>query len=452
VLQSWLWLTGFSVCILAVLLVLQFALFNSFYYTVRRMELLRTGRAIVQAYENQKDFSRDLRQYALNRNLRILLVDGGGWILGNYDGFGTLFSINGGRMESFSQTEKELCYTVSDRQGGQVVYIARVTPSPSGERYLYVTSPIPPSDATRSVMAAQFLLITAVLLLFSAGTAWLLSKHISRPILRLTDSAKGLAKGEFRPALKKADYAEIAQLSDELLRATRELTKAEQYRRELLANVSHDLKTPLTIIKMYGEMLRDVSGDNPEKRAAHCAKVIEESDRLTSMVNELLEMSKLEQADEIAMAPVRLDLLLHETADRFHALREQRGVAFALDIAESVTVPGNAALLSRAAYNLIANALNHVGNDQTVWIRLMADSKAARVEVEDHGTGIPPEELEHIWQRYYKSSRPHQRDTAGSGLGLSIVQTALRLHHARYGVESVVGQGSVFWFETGVEQ
>jgi len=452
--QSWIWLTGFSACILAVLWVLQFALFNVFFFGLRRVEMRRTGREVVRAYENQSDPS--LRQYALERNLRILLIDGAGWILGSFDGFDSLLGAVGGRL-AFGAEEarritgflegpgRELCYISGDR--GRVVYIARVMPSPSGERFLYVGSPIPPADATISVMATQFMLITVLLLLFSAAAAWFLSRRISGPILRLTESAKGLAKGEFRAVPEQRDNAEIAELRGELARATQELTKAERYRRELLANVSHDLKTPLTIIKMYGELLRDISADTPEKRTAHCAKIIGESDRLTAMVDELLEVSRLEQTAEIQMEVLRLDVLLRETAERFYALAEKREVQFAYEIKREAVVRGSAELLGRAVYNLIANAVNHLGDDRLVIVRLRVIDGFARVEIEDHGPGIPAEELAHVWERYYKTEGHHER---GTGLGLSIVKTALRLHNAKYGAESELGRGSLFWFEVEI--
>jgi len=460
--QSWLWLTGFSAFILVILWVLQFALFSPFYQALRRREIVKAGREIVAAFEGENDF-RQLGQYAFSRNLRILLIDGAGWILGNYDGFGTPFSVGGGRI-AITQEEAarlrrfladpaggELSYIATDRQGGRAVYIARVAPSPSGDRYLYVGSPIPPADATVSVMATQFMIITALLLLLSAAMAWLLSKRISRPILRLTNSAKDLARGEFNARNSPRDYREIIELTEELTRATQELTKAERYRRELLANVSHDLKTPLTIIKFYGEMLRDVSGGDPEKRGAHCGKIIEESDRLAELVNELLEASKLEQTQRIELAPLRLDSLLRETAERFSALREREGAQFELAIEDNVTVSGKKDLLERAAYNLIANAVSFAGDNKRVWLRLLTyeagDRRFARAEVIDAGPGIPPEELPHIWERYYKSSQPHRRGVTGSGLGLAIVKTALQLHGARFGAESEPGRGSCFWFE-----
>ncbi|MDR2753903.1 MAG: HAMP domain-containing histidine kinase [Oscillospiraceae bacterium] len=456
--QSRTWLTGFSVCILLILWVLQFALFTPSYYTLRLREIRQAGREIAEVYERRGDFGSLLRQYAITQNLRILLLDSSGWVLSNYDGFGTPFVVDGGHVDisglvSRLKTEREISYIAAGTAGNasRAVYVAKATPSPSGDRYIYVASAIPPADVTVRVLATQFVFITVVLLFLASVGAYMLSRRIAKPILRLTDSAKDLAKGEFKARVLPEDYTEIVELNEELTRATQALTKTERYRRELLANVSHDLKTPLTIIKFYGEMIRDFSAEGQtEKIVAHSAKIIEESDRLAEMVNGLLEVSKLEQTQEIASEPLRLDLLLEETLGRFSALEAQEFV-FDYTAPGEVTVMGNRELLGRVVYNLIANAVSYVGEDKRVEVRLVLQKQPggatiARVEVTDHGQGIPSEELPHIWERYYKSSQSHRRGVAGSGLGLSIVRTALRLHKADFGAESVLEQGSTFWF------
>ncbi|MCL2105765.1 MAG: HAMP domain-containing histidine kinase [Oscillospiraceae bacterium] len=458
------WLMGFSVVILTLLWLLQFAFFNSFYESLRLIEIRVNGRQIVREYEGQGNFRAALQARAFRQNLRILLLDEAGWILENYDGFGTPFLIGGGRLDLdgtpaglIREGQTEHAFIRRENGGGSAVYLAKVAaPAPGSERYLYVSSLIPPNDATVTVLTMQFIIITAALLLFSMGAAWLLSKRISEPIVSLTASARHLAKGNFKAAPSKRDYTEIAELSRELSRATEEITKAERYRQEIVANVSHDLKTPLTIIRFYGEMLRDVSGGDAEKRGAHCEKIIAEADRLTGMVNELLELSKLEAAGSnddfpIVMEPLDLSALLRETLERFAALQEKEGYRFEADIAPGFHVRGSGAYLSRAVYNLIANAVNHTGEDRRVIVRLRAAGRqgapAARVEIADTGDGIPPEELPRIWERYYRTGQTHRRSVVGTGLGLSIVQTALQKHNAAFGVSSSPGQGSMFWFE-----
>lgn len=468
--QSWLYLTGFSVFILLVLWLLQFAFYRPFYEAMRLGDIRRTGREIAAEYEAAFEEGGGSLPYlwerAFRQNLRILLLDGATNIIVNLDGFGSPLNPRGGGgqldepdllLNFAGSGEKEAWYIVSGEGGapGRAIYIARVQPSASGERYLYIASPIPATDATVRVLAMQFVLITAILLAVSAFVALLLSNRIARPILALRESAKGLAKGNFNAAPSRSDPTEIVELSRELERVTLELAKAERYQRELVANVSHDLKTPLTIIRFYGEMLRDVSGGDPEKRGAHCEKIIEEADRLSGMVNEMLELTRLEQQAGLECdAPLDLSALLLETAGRFSAFREKEGYHFELAVTPGIMVNGRRALLGRALYNLIANAVNYTGEDKRVILRLypLPPSDAGspltvRVEIRDTGEGIPQEELEHIWERYYKSSQAHKRGVVGTGLGLSIVQSALEHHGAVYGVTSALGQGSTFWVE-----
>ncbi|MDR2525406.1 MAG: HAMP domain-containing histidine kinase [Oscillospiraceae bacterium] len=485
--QSWGYLTGFSAFILLILWLLQFALFTPFYETMQLDEIRRAGRAIAKEYESAEQKTQALQkiwQSAFRRNLRVMLLDGASNVVLNFDGFGSPFEPGGGRgrmdepelLLEFAESgsTESTCISRTDTNAGKqssdygegdvmrrAVYLARLQPSASGgDRYLYVASPIPAQDSTVRVLMTQFVIITFILLVLSSFAAILLSRRIARPILALKDAATNLAKGGFRAPAQKNGYSEIDALSQELVHTTEELAKTERYQKELVANVSHDLKTPLTIVRFYAELLRDISGANPERRTAHCEKIISETEKLTGMVNEMLELSRLEQAAADARhSPLHLSGLLRETAGRFTALSESEGYLFESDIAPHVFVCGQEALLGRVIYNLIANAVNHTGEDKRVLLRLLtvqnengANPPKARVEISDTGNGIPPEELEHIWERYYKSSQPHRRGIIGTGLGLSIVRDALERHCALYGVTSVPGQGSTFWFEIPVCQ
>ncbi|MDR2646857.1 MAG: HAMP domain-containing histidine kinase [Oscillospiraceae bacterium] len=459
--QAWFYMVAFSVFILVALWVLQFALFNTFYLGMRQNDIRRVGRGIVREY-SESNFESILREHAFYQNLRILLVDESGWIRGNYDPFGDPFSVAGNVdmprgdfnriLTEFADDKTQEAWYLAQNSDGEfdrAVYVARVDPSVSGDRFLYVASPIPASDATINVLAMQFGIITVFVLLAGFAVSWLLSRRIARPIVRLTESAKTLVTGSFQSELIDGDYGEISTLSRELESAAVELSRAEHYRQELVANVSHDLKTPLTIIQMYGELIRDVSGEDPVKREAHCQKIIEEAARLTELVNSLLDISKTEAAQSGAKPMRVLDLsaLLLETSDRFAGQCEHDGFFFERAITPNARVMGDAESLGQAIYNLIANAVNYTGEDKRVVIKLDIRGGKARVAIRDTGDGIPAEELSHIWERFYKTNSAHKRSVAGTGLGLSIVRKALEAHNAVVGVDSTLGQGSTFWFE-----
>lgn len=266
--------------------------------------------------------------------------------------------------------------------------------------------------------------------------------------MRLTESAERVVRGELDATFYEDGFTEIHQLSSALNYATGELRNLDKYRRDFIANITHDLKTPLTIIKLNGELIKDVSGDDPEKMTEHCNTIISEADWLTNMVKEILELSKLESNyEEFAKTQVNLSLCLIDTLGSFRVLEEKDGYIFEVQVDENLFIYGNEPMLKRAIYNLISNAVNFTGDDKRVILSLKNIGGRVRFEVTDTGEGIPKEMQGAIWDRYYKSKNNHKRAIIGTGIGLSIVKNILILHGADYGVISEIGKGSTFWFE-----
>lgn len=303
---------------------------------------------------------------------------------------------------------------------------------------------ITPVDATVSTLQMQLYLVTAVMLLMSVGLAIVIAKRISQPIEELSKSAKILATGDYEVTFKGSGFLEIQELSDMLSGAAKELSKVEGLRRELMANVSHDLRTPLSLIYSYAEMMHDF----PQEVTPRQTQVImEEAKRLNSLVNDMLDLSRLESGmQELNLHRVNLTDTLRKTTARMAELVAQQGyqVRFVQDT--EVFVHADEVKITQAYYNLLINAINYCGGDRLVEVRQSVCDGLVRIEVQDHGEGISPEELPYIWERYYTASGSHKRAVTGSGLGLSIVRRILSLHGAEYGVSSRQGGGSVFWF------
>jgi signal transduction histidine kinase len=281
--------------------------------------------------------------------------------------------------------------------------------------------------------------------------AGLISSYVSKPITDLTEKAKQMSYGnlsvDFHPT-NGAVYREIYELSDTLNYAESELSKADQMQKELIANVSHDFKTPLTMIKAYAAMIQDISGDNPEKRNKHAQIIIDESDRLASLVNDMLDLSKLRAGiDSLKLSLFNLSDCLQTVAGRFGYLIETEGYTFTLDITEDLFVEADKDKIAQVLYNLIGNAVNYTGEDKRVAIRLFAENGVVHFTVKDTGKGISPEEIDEIWERYYRSGETHKRPVKGTGLGLSIVKTILTKHNFKFGVRSEVGKGSTFYVD-----
>lgn len=316
---------------------------------------------------------------------------------------------------------------------------------------LVMVSSIDPIDATTSIIQSQLIYITIIALLISCVISIFMSKRISKPIQEITQSARKLALGNYDAKFKKAGYVEIDELADTLNFATSELYKTDKIRKELIANVSHDLRTPLTMIKAYSEMIRDLSGDNKEKREEHLKVIIDETDRLTRLVNDMMDLSKIESGNlEINKEVVNYSDIVKNIVDNFRTVNEGENCKFKIDVPKDIYVLVDKIKIERVLYNLISNAINHSGEDDKnkfIHIKVSLVSKKVKTEIIDNGIGINKEEIAHIWDRYYKVNKNYKRSNTGSGLGLSIVKEIFIAHNVNYGVKSEINKGSNFWFE-----
>jgi signal transduction histidine kinase len=242
---------------------------------------------------------------------------------------------------------------------------------------------------------------------------------------------------------------ELAELADALNYARDELSKTDQMQKELIANVSHDFKTPLTMIKGYASMIMEISGDIPEKRNKHAQVIVDEADRLTSLVNDVLDLSKISSGIEaLTMTTFEMSAYVDEILGRFDYPKETKGYRFVTEIEGDLYTRGDERTLRQALYNLIGNAVNYTGDDKKVFVRLKRTGENVfRFSVQDTGEGIAEEELAVIWDRYCRSATTHKRPVKGTGLGLSIVKTVLQLHGFAFGVDSEKGKGSTFWVD-----
>ena len=295
----------------------------------------------------------------------------------------------------------------------------------------------------------QLLFVSIISLAIAAGIAFLLARHIARPLERINSKAKRLPRGEYNIDFSEKSYREIEELSETLNRTEDDLSKTDRLQKELIANISHDLRTPLTMIVGYAEVMRDIEGEN---KPENIQVIIDEATRLSSLVNDLLEISRIQgEREERKNEHFDLGDLATETVERYCRLKENSGFTFTAACDKDCLVYADKAKLLQVICNLINNAINYSEEDKRVSVRVLKKADAVRLDVVDHGIGIAPEHIEHVWERYYRGEKPHRRSTVGSGLGLSIVREILDLHHARYGVNSVLGEGSVFWFELLVE-
>jgi len=198
----------------------------------------------------------------------------------------------------------------------------------------------------------------------------------------------------------------------------------------------------------YAEVMRDLPGEaSPENLQI----IIDETNRLTSLVSELLDFSRLQTGGEaMQMADFCLTDAVSAIVQRVGGMTGKDGYIIRFDPAERVHIHADEKRISQVVYNLLGNALTYTGGDKTVTLVQEVQGSTVRLSVRDTGKGIPPEELPLIWHRYYRAQESHKRAVIGSGLGLSIVESILKKHGMRYGVDSTTGEGTTFWFEADI--
>ncbi len=314
--------------------------------------------------------------------------------------------------------------------------------------YIILNTNLEDVDSTTSVLKNQLIYITLIVILLSIVVSTIISKMLNKPIINITKEAKKLATGNKELNIPKSNIKEIDDLRDSLIYASHEINKTDELRRDLLANVSHDLKTPLTMIKAYAEMIRDINKDNEEKRNENLNIIIDETDRLTILVNDILNLSKLEANKEtLDLKEFDLVELINNIIKKYNIIKETENYKFILNMPKKAIVKGDLNKISQVIYNLINNAINYTGDDSIVKIEVIEQKKTYLVNIIDTGKGIKKDELNIIWDKYYKNEKNHKRNKVGTGVGLSIVKNILDKHKFKYGVKSEIGKGTTFYFE-----
>jgi len=315
--------------------------------------------------------------------------------------------------------------------------------------YAFVSASLEPIDTTITVLKNQFIYVTMLVIILSLIVSYFVSRKISSGVIKINREAKKLSKGNFDVKFDTDQpILELSELAKTLEYTKDELSKTENLRRELLANVSHDLKTPLTMIKAYAEMVRDVTYKDDTKRTKDLNIIIEETDRLNVLVNDILELSKIQSGTQkLTIEQFDLEKFVKNIIKRYDIMSENKKYKFKVSINKNIIVSADRKRIEQVMYNLINNAINYTGDDKKIIISALELENTVRIEVKDTGKGIDKEELENIWDKYYKIDKTHSREQVGSGVGLSIVKNILINHNCNYGVESIKGNGTTFYFE-----
>ena len=290
-------------------------------------------------------------------------------------------------------------------------------------------------------MSFYGLMIIGVLLLCSILFVVVLMK----PFGRLQEMLNKVADGNLDESISENTYKETWNISQAVQSTITKLRTVDQSREEFVSNVSHELKTPITSIRVLADSLMSMEEVPVELYREFMTDISDEIDRESKIIDDLLSLVKMDKAAaELNIAQVDINALVQQILKRLRPIAKKRNVELIYESIREVTADVDEVKLSLAINNLVENAVKY--NIENGWVRvtLDADHKFFYIKVADSGIGIPEEYQEHIFERFYRVDKARSRETGGTGLGLSITRNVILMHHGAIRLSSKEGEGSTF--------
>ena len=445
--KIWQYLIIFSLVIILFLWLFQVIFINKYYEYSKTKDIKRIANKLLTGYKSENIYN-TLDEISYQENLCIEITSSNSTLYRSSTTSNCLFS-KGILKESFINSGSyEETYNLENPKFTNKSILEAI--KLDNNLYAFLSTSLEPIDSTAKILKEQLIIISILILSLSLLIGYFISKRLSKPIVDISRKANLIAKGKIKKEFTSdSDILEIEDLNNSLNEMMIELGKTEELEKDLLANVSHDLKTPLTMIKAYAEMVRDLTYNNKEKRDSNLNIIIEETDRLTLLVNDILALSKLQQSmDNLVLSEFDLIILIKNILKRFTIYEEKYGykIIFKHTNIRKLIIKADQKKIEQVLYNLIINAINYTGDDMTVVINISKVNNLYKVEVIDNGKGIDKKDLDSIFDKYYKSEKKHKRNLYGTGLGLSIVKSIFILHNYEYGVDTKKEKGSSFYF------
>lgn len=287
----------------------------------------------------------------------------------------------------------------------------------------------------------------------AAGFGWLLSRYITRPLAEVTRVAGKVSEGNFEELVEVKAADEFGKLGSAINHMIQRLSDSEKIRRDFIANVSHELRSPLTSIQGFVTAILEHKSKDREEELKYLSIIQSESQRLSNLINDLFEISKFDaQGIEFSMEHFPLGNTINRAVATLRTRLDDKNMIVKTTIPKNLPLCfGDEDRIEQVMHNLLSNAIQYSPVDGKILITCRHWQNEIYVEVADEGPGIPAEELEMIWERFYRVEKDRSRKKGGTGLGLAIVQEIVKKHHGRVYAESEPDQGAVFGFKLPVE-
>ena len=297
-------------------------------------------------------------------------------------------------------------------------------------------------ESIRTILFTMLLCLGVIVLIVAA----LYSARVVRPVEEMTGQVKKISEGDFSQQMNIHGYDEVERLSDEFNHMLSDLQNLEDARQEFVSNVSHELKTPITSMKVLSESLQGQEGLPVELYQEFMEDIGTELDRMNQIINDLLTLVKMDRtaATKVNITEVNVNEYIETLLKQLRPIADKRNIDIIFESVRHVEAQIDEVKLGMAFRNLIENAIKYNYDDGWVRVSLNADHKFFYLKVSDSGEGIPEDLQDHIFERFYRVDKARARETGGSGLGLAITRSAILLHHGSIKVHSVEQQGTTF--------
>lgn len=338
--------------------------------------------------------------------------------------------------------------------------------------YVVISSPLESIQASVQLSNRFLIYVGSIMIVVCSLLVWFFSKWLTDPILELTALSVKMADLDFDAKYTSNRDDEIGILGENFNRMSEKLEKAvtdlktanyhlqkdieqkekiEQMRGDFFGNVSHELKTPIALIQGYAEGLKEGISDDPESREFYCDVIMDEAAKMNQMVKNLLALNQLEFGDEnVEFSRFNLTELIRGVLQSMEIMAQSKEVRVNFFETEPVYVWADEFKAEQVVRNYVSNAYNHVSGDRVIEIRIRKEPDKAKVTVFNTGNPIPEEDIDHIWDKFYKVDKAHTREYGGNGIGLSIVKAIMDSFHQKYGVNNY-DNGVEFWFELDIK-
>jgi len=441
-----LYLITFSIIILVILWFLQVISFDKFYEISVKDDIDSVLSEIKENYNND-NYQDYFNRLSFKNNMCIEIYDGLTTTYSSVSCYKEAAKLTIEKRDVILGNTSEKGYELIDKKMNDKILMYGI--KLENDKFAFVQVRLSPVSSTVGIIKEQLVIVSVVACILSIFIAIFISRKISKPIEKINENAKKIVNGEYNLSFdEKTTVNEIKELNETLKITSEELSKTESLRREFMSNVSHDLKTPLTMIKAYAEMVRDLTYKDKKKRDANLNVIIEESDRLNLLVNDILDLSKYQaKTIELDYQEFNIHLLIREIINRYNIYKEKDGFKIIYKNKNDYFVKADRKRIEQVIYNLLNNALNYSGEDKKIDIELIDKNNKIEVRITNTGTGIKEEDIPLIWDKYYKIDKTYSRVQVGTGIGLSIVKNILELHNSNYGVDSIVDKYTTFYFD-----